>query len=272
MSHPTLPRLGMPLFVNPADVILRMQLSTELTGTEDVVASGIQGAQLHVERILGSKIGRQSHDSYFYIDSDMFSGIQPGGMYRLELPSGFIRTDSALAVATTPPGVVGNYSSTSFGVYTPADVGSMRVDHRRGYILLDATVHGNNYVHVTGETGYEDGTRLLPPTTEAAYDNAVTYQVGALVQLGGIVYRCIQTSLGVPPPNTTKWAYATVPVEQIPDALYEAIISLVPMVFNANQATNRSQEAKDQYRTMTDHAELLLQDYVRTKGFSFRPL
>jgi hypothetical protein len=63
-----------------------------------------------------------------------------------------------------------------------------------------------------------------------------------------------------------------VPQEPLPDALYEAIMSLVPMVFNAQQTTNRSDEAKNQYVTLTDHANLLLQPYVRTQGFTFRSI
>jgi hypothetical protein len=49
-------------------------------------------------------------------------------------------------------------------------------------------------------------------------------------------------------------------------------MSLVPMVFNAQQTTKRSNEAKSQYQTLTDHANLLLQPYMRTQGFTFRSI
>jgi hypothetical protein len=61
-------------------------------------------------------------------------------------------------------------------------------------------------------------------------------------------------------------------MEPIPNAIYEAIMSLVPMVFNAQQSTNRSDKAKEQYQTLTDHANVLLQPYMRTQGFTFRSI
>jgi hypothetical protein len=73
-----------------------------------------------------------------------------------------------------------------------------------------------------------------------------------------------------PPTIAGYWVLAIVPMDPIPDAIYEAIMALVPMVFNANQTTNSSKEAKAQYQVLTDHANLLLQPFTRTQGFTFR--
>ena len=64
-------RMSMPLFVDPQDVILRMQLSPDLTGIEDVVSSGIIAAQLHVERVIDGKLARQSQNCGFFIDAEV---------------------------------------------------------------------------------------------------------------------------------------------------------------------------------------------------------
>lgn len=211
----------MPLFVSPEDVILRMQLGAELTGVEDVVSSGIIGAQLHVQRVIDGKLARQSQDCQFFLDSQSFSGIQPDGLYRLEIPSGFIRRDTTVTVT---------YAEGPFDTFEAIDSLLMKVDYDRGYVLLDKT-YGDYYVRVQCDTGFEDGTR---------YDTQSPPQL--------------------------------IPMEAIPMDVYEAILSLVPITFNATQTTTQSAEAKQQYQTLTDRAAMLLQPYIRTRGFSFRPI
>lgn len=205
-----MPRPPMTLFVDPQDVILRMQLSPDLTGIEDVVSSGIAAAQLHVERIIDGKLLRQVQDARFYLDSEAFSGIQPGGLYRLEVPSGLVRQDVPQVVTFSDQG--GPFLS-----HSAIDESMMQFDYRRGYLYVDGNTYGDNYIRIQCETGFDPG-------------------------------------------------------DHIPDAIYEAIIALVPMVFNANQTTNRADEAKNQYVTLTDHANLLLQPYTRTQGFTFRSI
>jgi Carbohydrate binding domain. len=262
----------MPLFVSPADVMLRMQLSDELTGIEEIVTSGIIGAQLHVERILGSKIGRQNVDVQFFVDGDAFSGVTPGGVFRLEMPSGFLRTDVPLQVSTTAPNLSATPNSP-FGVFETIDVDFLRVDHNRGYLLLDVATYANCYVRVIGVSGYEDGTRPVPTLGILPYNGSNTYAQGDQVTAVGVVYTClVDAPVGIGPSNPNYWTKAYVPMEQIPTELYEAILTLVPMVFNSNQTTTRSQEAVQQYRVLTDHAAMLLQPFIRTRGFSFRPV
>jgi hypothetical protein len=200
---------SMPLFVKPADVILRMQLSSDLAGIDDVVTSGIVGAQLHVQRIIDGRLERQAQDARYFVDSESFSGIAPNGGYRLELPSGFIRTDVPILIHASVP------KAGAFDEKSAVDQSLVFIDYNRGYIRLDPNVYADCHVRVRCETGF-----------------------------------------GVD--------------EAIPAEIYEAIMSLVPMVFNMNQSTNRSNDAKQQYQAATDHAEMLLQSFTRLKGFTFR--
>jgi len=258
-------KMHMPLFVDPQDVILRMQLSPDLTGIEDVVTSGIIGAQLHVERIIDGRLSRQAQDCLFFIDAESFSGIAPGGAYRLEIPSGLVRQDVPQNVSSSTGTVSGPFTD-----YEAVQTNLMKFDYNRGYLYLD-TQYANNHIRVTCETGYEDGTRPLPPTGLPDFDDTVQYQVGDRVAYLEAAFECTAAPpVGTVPTTAAYWKRALVPQEPLPDAIYEAIMSLVPMVFNANQTTNRSDEAKNQYQTLTDHANLLLQPWVRTKGFTFR--
>lgn len=257
--------LTMPLFVSPDDVMLRMQLNPELDGVLDIVTSGIIGAQLHLQRIVDGRLQRLSQDARYYVDSQSFSGIAPNGAYRLEVPSGFIRSDTPVVVESSNP------RAGPFEDLSAVDEGLMRIDYPRGYINLDANTYGDCHVRIRCDTGFEDGTASVPIAGLPTYGPTTQYFVGDQVVFSGASYQCvIQPVVGIDPSNAGYWTPAKVSMETIPNEIYEAIISLVPMVFNNNQTTNRSDEAQKQYKTATDHAELLLQPYVRTKGFTFR--
>jgi hypothetical protein len=257
--------LQMPLFVAPADVILRLQLSADLTGVDDVVTSGIIGAQLHAQRIIHGEFCRKSRDVRYFIDAESFSGIAPNGAYRLEVPSGFIRQDTPVVISA------GNPNAGPFEEKFEVDPLLVWIDYQRGYVNLDAQTYANCHVRVQCDTGFEDGTTPLPVEGLADYDAGATYAIGDVVVFNGATYSClVPPPIGTDPTDAIYWALAYVAVEPIPVEVKEAIIALVPMVFNSNQTTNRSDEAQKQYTTATDHAELLLQPYVRTKGFTFR--
>jgi hypothetical protein len=255
----------MPLFVSTKDVVLRMQLSAELAGINDVVENGIIGAQLHVERVLGSKLVRQSLDCKFHLDADAFSGIQPGGMFRIEMPSGFIRTDKTVLITVTT-------DSKVFGTYSLADGSLLTIDYKRGYILMDASKFANQYVRVECDTGFEDGTRPYPTAGLPDYDADTLYVAGDRVQSNGVSFECVIATVGVPPEAVTKWKKLYVAMEALPVEVYEAVLSMVPVIFDASQTTNRNAEAVDQYKKSTDHAILVLQPYTRVKGFSYRSI
>jgi hypothetical protein len=255
-----------PLFVDVQDVILRMGLSADLAGIEDVVSSGIVSAQLHVERVIDGKLSRQSQDCRFFIDSQAFSGIAPGGLYRLEVPSGLVRQD-------VPQTVTFSNDYGPFSDHSAINLSLMKFDYRRGYLYVDAETYGDNYIRIQCDTGFEDGTRPYPVDDLSVWAADQQYAIDDVVAYVGIAYRCIGVPpVGTLPTNAAYWRTELVPQEPIPDPIYEAIMSLVPMVFNAQQTTNRSDEAKNQYQTLTDHANLLLQPYMRTQGFTFRSI
>jgi hypothetical protein len=259
--------LKMPLFVDPSEVVTRMQLDVNLSGTLELVTSGIVGAQLHVERIVGGRLVRMTQDDIYFLDSQSFSGMTPGGVYRVELRSGFIREDEPLIVG---------FSTGRFGEYADTDASLQTVIYPRGYVLLDAGMYADSYVRVQAVTGFEDGSRPWPPTDVPAYDAGTIYAVGDKVVYDALVYEMIaQSTPPVPgwvPTDTAYWKKAYVPMEPLPDAVYEAILAMVPIVLSASQTTNRSKDAEAQYKMLTDHANLLLQPFIRTKGFSFRPI
>jgi hypothetical protein len=265
-----------PLFVDPQDVIGRMQLDPELSGVTDVVSSAIRGAQLHIEALLGSKLSRMTQDCMFYLDSDAYSGVQPGGVYTLELPSGFVRTDTPIILALST--ATGSQTSRGFqdpdgpfGDFELTDSRFYRIDCYRGYVLAEAGRHADRYVRVVCDTGFEPGTNPLPVQGLAAYDPAVTYQQNELVSYGGAAWKANVETTGVAPGLDASWETAYVPADQIPPSLYEAILTMVPTVF-AGQVNNQSQMVLPQYERAADHARLLLRDFLRIKGFTFRPI
>jgi hypothetical protein len=262
-------RLPPPLFVDPQDVILRMQLDKDLAGIVDVITSGIIAAQLHVERIIDGHLARRSQRCGYFIDAEAFSGIAPGGLYRLEVPSGLVRQDVPQVVTASYGAINGPFSDS----YSAVNAGLMQFDYNRGYLYVDAATYGNNHIKIQCDTGFEDGTKPLPVEGMADWSASQQYHVGDQVAYQEKAYEVVtEPPIGTSPTNALYWKPATVPQEPIPDAIYEAIMALVPMVFNANQTTNRSDEAKQQYQTLTDHANLLLQPYTRTQGFTFRSI
>lgn len=248
--------------------MLRMQLSSDLSGIQDVVSSGIIGAQLHVERIIDSRLRRQSQNCLFFVDAESFSGITHGGMYRLEVPSGLVRTDVPQVVS----GALGSMAGPFTADYASVETDLMKFDYPRGYLYIDASTYGNHHIKLQCDTGFEDGTRPLPVEGLPEWSAETEYVVGDQVAYNGVAYTCTvkPPAIGTAPTNAAYWAPAYVPMEPIPDDIYEAILSLVPMVFNAQQTTKDSETAKNQYVTLTSHAELLLQRYTRTQGFTFR--
>lgn len=201
--------MAMPLFVKPEDVILRLQLDPNLAGISEVIASGIIGAQLHVQRIISGLLPRQVQDARYFIDSESFSGIAPNGTYRLEIPSGFIRPDVPVLVTSSNP------NANVFEALADADMSKIRIEAPRGYLHLDQDTFGDCHVRVQCETGFDVG-------------------------------------------------------EDIPTDVYEAIMSLVPMIFEAAPTQGGVTQKAMMRHQPTDPAFMLLQPYIRTKGFSFR--
>lgn len=228
------------LLVKYQDVVARMQINSELAGAAEVVQSAIQGAQLHLESVLTSVFNRNVVSAVFFADSEAFSGMQPDGYYRLELPTAFVRSD-------VPP-IVSVGTSFDLSDQVPLPTNSYRFDKIRGYLLLQAKIQrptsavGQN--NAAGQTSFVDDMYV-----QVQYESGFT----------GIV----QNNAVSPPTQTTA-------AEDIPSWLYEAIMSYVPVIFDSSQVTNRNQEAQAQYKKAGDHAVALLSPYMRNLGFSFR--
>lgn len=330
-----MPKLSMPLYIDPNDVIERMQLQGELQGVREVVISSIIGAQLHVESCIGSRLVPRKHNDLFYCDPLAFSSMQPGGVYRLEGKSGFIRKDSPVTINFGRDWTMTDAQTAPGWSYT--------IEYERGYFLMDQRVFGGKHVQAVYTTGFLPNTSSPPlPTvpspsytaTPTPYSPQVTYMPGSVVNvqtlLTGVVvqYLCLATTMGNPPPNSIYWQeivqvpitpiafnptaqyvvnsavtypnpvtsilstyictslppIGTLPTnteywvlvvmgpEQLPMELYEGIMSDVPSIFDSSQTTNRAEQAVNQYKKLSDHSQMLLKDYFRLKGFSFRPI
>jgi hypothetical protein len=261
----------MPLFVDPLTVIQRMQLNPDLDGVYDTVCSGIQGAQRQVQAVLQSELELKTRTHIYQCDSDAFSGIQPGKMYRLEVPSGLIRNSVDYPVSIT----VGSSWQFTDG-YTP-DPSTYVVDYWRGYVLMDARVYHDKFVRIVCTTGFI--TQVPTPSYEGdvqPYSPNVLYTAGQACTFGEPVpalYACVLGTLGnVDPTDDTYWTAITYSTEDIPGDLEEGIMSYVPWIFDVNQTTNRNADATAQYKAGADHGLMVLRPYLRLKGFSFRPL
>ena len=224
--------MGAKLFVTASTVITRMQISDNLEGVQDVVKSALSGAHLYVESRLGTSLEIQQHESVYLLDKDAFSAIQPGGVFRIEVPAYFIRgNDTArpivVSVADNWKMIGAEVVDTSRGLY--------KVHAEDGQLSLDAEFFADKYVKVSCWTGFDDDAVLV----EADPLNGVEEERGP---------------------------------EPLPAWLEEAILSYVGAVFDVSQTTNRSDKAKSQYDNAAKHANAVVTPHLRKKGFVFRPV
>jgi hypothetical protein len=264
-----MPQQSMPLYVNPDDVIERMQLQGSLAGVQELVESAIVGAQLHVQGCIGSEFGTQARNDLFFCDDDAFSGIKPGGMFRLELTSGFVRQDQPITLNFGSNWMMTDAQTVPSGTYL--------VDFDKGYVLVDGKLYANKFVQV----GYTSGFQASVPTpalpvgeTPTVYDPTLVYDLNDVVTYQGNTFICSTPSgvAGTLPTVIVNWTQVVYGPEQIPQDLYEGIISDIPALLNADESTNRAQQAALMYKTLSDHTQILLKKYFRLKGFTNRPV
>lgn len=230
------------LFVDPLDVAKRMQINLqELPGAVDILTSAIVGAQLHCQTVLGSQLPIQAQDCKFYLDGDAFSGVQPNGQFRLEMPSGFIRVPNA-----TYPLTITSDSQWSMPNPLTVDPTVYRVDYTKGIVYIDATTFKNFVIN----------SPLLRLDVGQQYrDQYVRVQctTGFLV-------------------NSGVWGTAgKTPPEAIPDWFTEAIIAYCAVIAVGGQAQTDN-KAKEIYKVAGDHANLVLASNRRQIGFALRPM
>lgn len=186
--------MGTALFVTVQAVIDRMQINENLDGAEDVIKSALSGAHLQVEAALPTDLERVSQDCLYFMDSDAFSGIQNGGMFRLDVPSYFIRKDTPVIITV----------SDQWRMVNPAtlDVGLYSVNYEKGQIALDAYSVRDKFIRVKCDTGFSlDGILVAadpsatPPVSEVrGVEDIPDWVTEAILSYVGVVFDSSQTT------------------------------------------------------------------------------
>lgn len=147
------------LFITAAAVKQRMAINPELAEVNPAVESAIRAAQLRIESEYDSKLDRTHNVDVFSLDSESFSGVRPGGVFRLQLKNAFVFIDSG------NPFVVTKGSKWN-------DVGSVlaeseyQLDAERGILLVDER-HAESFIRVEYTSGFADSTETLDWVAEA---------------------------------------------------------------------------------------------------------
>ncbi len=171
------------IFVQPAKVLMRMQINTDLVGVTDVLISALVGAQLHIQSLLDSKFEVQDYSADFFLDSDAFSAIQPNGLYRVELPTGFVREDSDFTLIYDT-----DWRFSTAQVIPSTDY---KLDAIRGRVLVDPQ-YGDYYLRAAFTAGYTPGD---PADLESTPPESIPdWLEEAIISYVGIVLDVSQTT------------------------------------------------------------------------------
>jgi hypothetical protein len=162
----------MPLLITAQDLIDRMGLDSGVTGLVPEVEKAIVRAQVYVQEQLQSKIAKTDWTAYYHLDTDAFSGLQPGGVFRIELPSAFVLASPAItvqaSVETTDSEVAG-----IFGSFEAVASTYYKLDAKPGYLLVDPS-YGDRFLKITCTSGYQEGDTFPTELKEAIFGYAPT--------------------------------------------------------------------------------------------------
>jgi hypothetical protein len=212
----------------------RMSINDDIDGIDDVLESALGASQLRVQADLESVFDLTYQTDLFYLDSSMFNGIQPNGLFNLKLSTGLVRDDDPnfpLVIEFAP---VWNYFTQYPQYVNPVLATDYKVDMSRGVVQVSAG--GNRANRWLGET---------QPGSSAGYKNQyvqVSYQSGFKSQA------------------------------EVPEWLQEALIAYIPSIMNQSQTTNRSAEAAQIATLAMQHSMGVLAPYLRKKGFMIDPM
>lgn len=131
------------LFITLESIKTRMGINLDLD-VDEALTSAIHAAQFRVEQFLDSKLAEQDHTSVFQLDSESYSGIQPGGLYRLYLASGLV------AASPTPVLSYGSVWNIMDNTIPSTDY---RFDLIKGVCYVD-NKWSDYFVTITYTTGY----------------------------------------------------------------------------------------------------------------------
>jgi hypothetical protein len=144
------------LLVEVQELKDRMAINPDLVGVDPPIESAIRAAQLRVEAFFDSPLSLATTVDTFFLDSEAFSGVQPGGLFRLFLNRAFLSAAPTLTFG-------GGWNST-YGEVPPLDY---TCDLTRGIVYVDAMSYRDVYVTVSYSSGYSDIGQIPPYIKEA---------------------------------------------------------------------------------------------------------
>lgn len=147
------------LFITAAAVKQRMAINPDLAEVNPAVESAIRAAQLRIESEYDSKLNRLVNTDVFFLDSESFSGVRPGGVFRLQLKNAFVLEDSS------NPFVVKS-GSTWNEQGSVLSASEYQLDSERGVLLVDGG-HADAFIRVEYTSGFSDTSETLDWVAEA---------------------------------------------------------------------------------------------------------
>jgi hypothetical protein len=134
----------------------RMVINPDLTGVDEPLKQAILAAQLRLQSFFDSELQEAEYEDMFFLDSEAFSGVTPGGLMKLYLTSGFVQAT----------GFEIYYGDTYNEAILPVDVLLYRKDPLRGHIMIDANEYRDKFVRVKYKAGFPDivAPTINPPT------------------------------------------------------------------------------------------------------------
>lgn len=146
------------LMVTVADAKARMALPSDTLGLNAAVESAIRAAQLRIEAELDSTLDRASYSDVFYLDPEYFMDVTPGGLLRMQLRTGLVRSDVPVQIL---------FGRTWNTCTEPGDTELMKLDLERGILSVDRPAYQGLYCKVSYDAGFSAIDPIHPWLAEA---------------------------------------------------------------------------------------------------------
>lgn len=203
----------MKLLVTLEDLKERMTIDPDLVGVDDALASAITASQLRIASMLDSQLETASYTNIFFLDSEAYSSLQPGGLFRLYLKSGLL--------SATPTPVV-SVCSTWNGTYTTVPTTDYNIDMVRGICYIgtedaDGSAYSEQYIKVAFTAGYDKAAQIPDWLKEAIMGYApVVLNFSQVTNRSNEAQKMYQTSgdhaLAIAAPYTRNVGFLTRPL------------------------------------------------------------
>lgn len=146
------------LLITAASVKSRMAIGSDILGIDPVIESAIKASQLRVEAELDSTLDREQREDIFHLSTELFAGVIPAGLLRMQLRSGLVREDPAVQL----------FFGDAWNACTePADASLVKVDFIRGIVYADENTYANKFCRVVYESGFDQGEEVYDWLSEA---------------------------------------------------------------------------------------------------------